>query len=213
MPFVAGLAVGASFGPVNLMLTSRALTSGMRAAVWFATGALTGDLVLLAGGMVTGQQMIRVLTRSGYWSPATICLGTILTGLAALGLWRSKSVGVSAECDNAAATRNLVLAVAITVLNPLGAVMWFTVGSIMAAAEKYASNLRITEVALWTFSGDLAWFVTWTLALSLFRKILKPKHIRLLGVLAYLMLSTIGILTLVSGIRTLGHGNAALQLC
>lgn len=202
MAVLLGLTVAASFGPVNLLLTQCALTDGLRAAVPFAAGASFGDFLLLALGLLVGKQIVSTYAGSVYLGVALILAGASLIVLALIALWRSRK-GLTMSIASRLRKSIFVSALAVTVLNPMGILMWLTAGSVVMNAKSQLTYVDEVSRGLFMLSGDAAWFVGWTAVICSFRKIFRPSYLRVVGRLAYVTICLIGLWTVLEGVRRL----------
>jgi threonine/homoserine/homoserine lactone efflux protein len=195
-----GFAVGASFGPINILLTERALLYGRQSVIQFALGAWLGDVTLvlaslLALTMLAGNTIIQSS------SFVRIIAGAILIGVAA-----KSSAGLRtyqrSRFDQSRVRRNTAFAFILTVTSPFGGVLWVTAVSVTQRAS-YSDGLIATAFsATLLVLGDLAWFMLWTAALLLLRgsQWLGGRQVIIIGLLAHLMLAGLGAYYIITGI-------------
>src|SRR4051812_6175896 len=133
-----GLAVAASFGPVNALLTKTLLTQGKQVGATFAAGACSGDAVLLCAGFVTSEWITSALAPR-FTSALGLLGGCILIAVAVRSLRESGRELVAKELPKKAAS-HFGLAFVVTVMSPSGVLLWFAVGHTLQSFSEGATD-------------------------------------------------------------------------
>jgi threonine/homoserine/homoserine lactone efflux protein len=152
-----GFAVGAAFGPVNVLLTRLSLKRGAAAAYAFAAGAFIGDMLVLVFSLLGLSLALAALPSLG----ATLhVIGN--TFLVAVAIRSLLMLFTNRRSEYASARSSypsyFSAGVVITAASPFTWVLWQSVTSASIAAKE-ATPAYVIGVSAGV--GDLIWFACW----------------------------------------------------
>ena len=155
---LAGIAGGASFGPINMMVLNLYLRSQRLNGVVFSAGALVGDVLIV----VTNATLLSLLEQVGLLGPV-ILGGSLL--LIVLGLRSAFHRGDVEQEAEPGISRTAILmswfttAVFLTYFSPFGFLVW---GALTAAST--ASSLQLMGVVGMVL-GNVLWYLSYNTVL------------------------------------------------
>lgn len=199
-----GFAVGASFGPINVLLTKRAMVDGPRAAIVFACGALLGDLVLAVACVSTYDVLIRSTFTLSSWA-ANVFGGATLLFVAARSIVasypRRKATVHAADTGGSNHIRgHMTPAFFLSVTNPFGILLWLAVASILHEEYPEITTPLFLSLTLLMF-GDFAWFALWTTILCTARGWFHERRLTTIGFIADFTVIVFGLVYLGRGLN------------
>ncbi len=114
---LAGLGVAVPLGAIGILLLGEGIGRGFRSGAPGAVAVGCIDTAYSALAVVFGAAAAPVIGRGGRW-PAVLG-GTVLVGIAALGLWRSsRAPADAAPAPSGSGWRRFVLFLGLTAINP-----------------------------------------------------------------------------------------------
>jgi threonine/homoserine/homoserine lactone efflux protein len=200
-----GFAVGASFGPINVLLTKRAMFYGRRAAIAFACGALLGDLVLVVACLSAYDVLVRDRFTHNSWT-ANVLGGAVLLLVAAGSIVdshfsRKTAVQAAGTARSNYIRGHMTQALLLSVTNPFGILLWLAVASLLHEESSGMTPLLLSLTLL--MFGDFAWFALWTTMLSTVRGWFHDRRLTAVGFVADFTVAVFGLAYLVRGLNQL----------
>ncbi|GAA2157137.1 LysE family transporter [Actinomadura napierensis] len=191
-----GFVVGASFGPVNWLILKRGMRNGLRSACYCALGAIIGDSALAGVALLITTSVEGVSL--DIEKPIVHRLCGVIFVLIALSSLRQGVTGkrnVAEVFDDGSRAADLVSTFGLTLINPLGILLWITVG---ASLNFRSSAYERWEKFTWLVAGDSAWFTLFLCAIFMLRSALPLRGLRIVGISADAILCSYGVILLIS---------------
>lgn len=201
-----GFAVGASFGPINVLLTKRAMVYGWRAAIVFACGALLGDLVLVVACVSAYGALIRSTFTLSSWTANVFGGATLLLvaarSIVASYLSRKTTVHAASTARSNYIRGHMTPALLLSATNPFGILLWLAVASLLHEESSRTTTPLLLSLTLLLF-GDFVWFALWTTILSYVRGRFHERRLAAVGFVADFTVAVFGLAYLVRGLNQL----------
>jgi len=161
---LAGLAISASVGPVNVLCISRGIAKGRAAGMISGLGAAAADTIYGAIAGFSISFIIDFLYREIFWIRL---VGGLL--LISIGVWycRKKPQSI-AESRSKAAHSDWVTAFLLNLTNPTTVLSFLAVLAVLGMSRRYAWWHTLVLVG-GIFAGAMAWWVTLSLIVGHFR--------------------------------------------
>ena len=188
--FIAGLAISASVGPVNVFCISRAIAKGRRAGLIAGLGAVCADTIYGAIAGFSISYIIHFVVREEFW--IRLVGGLLLIAIGIAYLFRQPE---TLQTGGDSATSNFAGAFALNLTNPT------TVLSFLAVL----AALHITGYRGWLplylvagiFTGGMFWWIFLALVSSHFRERFNQAAMRKMNRIAGIANGAFGIVTVI----------------
>lgn len=199
---VAGLGVAMPLGAVAALVLREGLVNGFRVAAAAGAGVATVDLVYCAVATTTGALLARAIEdQRGAFVLVSGAL-VLAIGLRQLHRALTHPEGAGADVEPTSAVGAFVRFVGITAINPLTLVYFVALGSTVPTGSWVGPLVFVVAAGL----ASLAWQLALAGAGSLLGGALSPRVARSVGVVAALVVITLGAALAISGARSLGGG-------
>jgi len=188
---LAGLAISAPVGPVNVLCISRTLTKGRAAGVISGLGAATADTVYGAIAGFSISFVIEFLMREEFW--IRLCGGALLI---AIGLfYYFKKPQSLAEENRGSAHPDFISAFLLNLTNPTTVLSFLAVLAALGMGHHRARWLTVLLIA-GIFAGAMLWWIVLTAATSRFRDRFDDHAMLWMNRIAGLAIGGFGIVTI-----------------
>jgi len=193
---MAGLAIAAPVGPVNVLCASRTLSGGRRSGLLSGAGAATADTLYgaIAGFSIT--LVIDFLRREQFWVRA---LGGTLLIVIGLIYFRLPPQNLKSEDDRDSGHSNYVSTFLLTLTNPTTVLSFLAVLAAMGMDEKRPWRLSFLLVG-GIFCGSMTWWIILVELVNKLRDRFNEKAIRWMNRVAGMAIAIFGLITLTVGI-------------
>jgi len=161
---IAGFAISAPVGPVNVLCISRTLTTGSRAGLVSGLGAAAADTIY---GSIAGFSIsfiIEFLLKEEFW--IRLFGGILLIGLGVFYYFKKPKSLDEREKDSPHA--ELVSAFLLNLTNPTTVLSFLAVLAVLGLGQHYPRLLTFVLVA-GIFCGAMVWWIILTFASNHFR--------------------------------------------
>ena len=189
---IAGLAISAPVGPVNVLCVSRTITKGRAAGIVSGVGAAAADTIY---GSVAGFSISFVIAwmlREEFWIRV---IGGLL--LIAIGVVyyrkRPKSLAESAQRKSAGSDIATTFFLALT--NPTTTLSFLAVLAILGLGEHRPYHLTLFLV-LGIFVGAMLWWITLAIISGHFRDRFNDRAVQWMNRIAAFAISLFGVITM-----------------
>ena len=190
---LAGVAIAAPVGPVNVLCASRALRKGWRAAFVSGLGAATADAFYgsIAGFSITF--VIQLLIRELFWMRL---IGGILLIMIGVSYYFKRPAPLEAEPTPATKRSDFTSALFLTLTNPTTVLSFLAV--LAALGVSRPENLWLTWLLVaGIFSGSLLWWLALITTVNRFRGRFNDQSILWMNRLAGVAIGGFGVFTFV----------------
>lgn len=190
---IAGLAISAPVGPVNVLCISRTLTKGPRAGVISGLGAAVADTVYggIAGFSISF--IIEFLLKEEFW--IRLFGGMLLIGIGIRYYFKNpRSLGEEREKDSPHA--EFASAFLLNLTNPTTVLSFLAVLAVLGLGQHYPRLLTLLLV-LGIFCGAMLWWIILTLASNHFRDRFNDHAMLWMNRIAGLAIGGFGVLTMI----------------
>jgi L-lysine exporter family protein LysE/ArgO len=166
-----GIGAVAPIGPVNVEIIRRTLKHGWRAGFALGLGAVTVDVTY---ALLTSLGVAQLSGHPGFYRAIQILGAMLLTYLAVMSLIeafraaRSSSVGAIDDAPSPPMHHGYFTGLAMTFLNPMTILFWFT--AVPAATGAAQSRGELPIICLGVFVAAIAWVLFFTTALKSLRR-------------------------------------------
>ncbi|MGA2739114.1 MAG: LysE family translocator [Bryobacteraceae bacterium] len=188
---LAGLAISAPVGPVNVLCISRTLSNGRIAGVISGLGAAAADTVYGAIAGFSISFVIDFLLREEFW--IRLCGGTLLIALG-VRYYFKKPQSLARE-GRSSAHSEFITAFLLNLTNPTTVLSFLAVLATLGMGHHRARWLTILLVA-GIFGGAMLWWILLTAATSRFRERFNDNAMLWMNRIAGLAIGGFGIVTL-----------------
>jgi threonine/homoserine/homoserine lactone efflux protein len=188
---VAGLAISAPVGPVNVLCISRTLSKGRAAGLVSGLGAATADTVYGAIAGFSISFVIQFLLREEFW--IRLCGGILLIALGVLYYFK-KPQSLAGE-RRGSAHSEFISAFLLNLTNPTTVLSFLAVLATLGMGRHRARWLTMLLVA-GIFSGAMLWWILLAAATNHFRKRFDDRAMLWMNRIAGLAIGGFGIATL-----------------
>jgi threonine/homoserine/homoserine lactone efflux protein len=188
---VAGLAITAPVGPVNVLCISRTLSKGRLAGLISGLGAATSDTVY---GAIAGfgiSFVIQFLLREEFW--IRLGGGTLLIGIGILYYFKKPQSLADDRRDSGHS--DFVSAFFLNLTNPTVILSFLAVLAALGLGHHRARWLTVFLIA-GIFGGAMLWWIVVTSAVSHFRDRFDDRAMRWMNRVAGVAIGAFGIVTL-----------------
>jgi threonine/homoserine/homoserine lactone efflux protein len=195
---MAGVAIAAPVGPVNILTASRTLLKGRRSGLVSGLGAATADTIY---GSIAGFSIsfvIAFLIREERW--IRIYGGLLLVGI---GVWYffRKPASMEEQKDNGGAHSDFVSTFLLTLTNPTTVLSFLAVLAALGAASG-ENWWRTLFLVAGIFAGSMAWWVVLVTVASRFRNRFNDGTLRWMNRIAGFAIGGFGAVTMILGLTT-----------
>jgi threonine/homoserine/homoserine lactone efflux protein len=187
---LAGLAISAPVGPVNVFCISRTLTQGRMAGLMSGLGAATADTVYGAIAGFSISFVIQFLVREEFW--IRLCGGTLLVAIGVLYYFK-KPQSLANESPSSVHT-DYISAFFLNLTNPTTVLSFLAILAALGMGHHRAQWLTVLLVA-GIFSGAMLWWIVLCAATSHFRERFDQSAMLWMNRIAGLAIGAFGILT------------------
>jgi threonine/homoserine/homoserine lactone efflux protein len=188
---LAGLAISAPVGPVNVLCISRTLTKGRAAGVISGLGAATADTVY---GAIAGSSIsfvIEFLMREEFW--IRLCGGALLIAIGIFYYFKKpQSLG---DESRGSAHPDFISAFLLNLTNPTTVLSFLAVLAALGMGHHRARWLTVLLIA-GIFAGAMLWWIVLTAATSRFRDRFDDKAMLWMNRIAGFAIGGFGIVTI-----------------
>ena len=177
--FGLGFAVAAQVGPVTLLTVRSVIRGGLAVGLAMAVGVAVIDALYAAAGAAGAGAALEL-------DPLRFGLGAlgalVLAAIGARTLWSAFRVRMGGEADDEVTTpaRALRTALAATASNPLTIVSWAAVFAAASTAELASSAGSTALMVSGVLVGSFAWMAALAGVLSVVRRRIKDRGLRIL---------------------------------
>jgi threonine/homoserine/homoserine lactone efflux protein len=189
---IAGLAISAPVGPVNVLCISRTLTKGPRAGLISGLGAAAADTIYggIAGFSISF--IIQFLLKEEFW--IRLIGGMVLIGIGIRYYFKKpRSLG-DREKDSPHA--EFASAFLLNLTNPTTVLSFLAVLAVLGLGQRYPRLLTFILV-LGIFAGAMVWWIILTLASNHFRDRFNDRAMLWMNRIAGLAIGGFGVLTMI----------------
>ena len=162
--FLAGLAIAAPVGPVNVLVASRTLAKNRLSGFLSGLGAATADAFYGAIAGFSISFVIDFLKREEFW--IRIFGGILLVGIGIV-YFRKRPVAIAKEPSDSSSHSDYVSALLLTLTNPTTVLSFVAVLAGMGMGEKRAWWLNFLLVG-GIFCGSMLW---WTILVAIVNRL------------------------------------------
>jgi threonine/homoserine/homoserine lactone efflux protein len=188
---LAGLAISAPVGPVNVLCISRTLSKGRAAGVISGLGAATADTVYGAIAGFSISFVIEFLLREEFWF--RLGGGTLLIAIGIL--YYCKKPRPLAQEANDGAHPDFISAFLLTLTNPTVILSFLALLAALGMGHHRARYLTVLLIA-GIFLGAMLWWIALAAATSHFRDRFDDRAMLWMNRIAGLAIGAFGIVTL-----------------
>jgi len=186
---MAGLAISAPVGPVNVLCISRTLSKGRMAGLMSGLGAATADTVYGAIAGFSFSFIIQFLIREEFW--IRLCGGTLLIAIGILYYFKKPR---SLAEDNSAHPE-FTAAFLLNLTNPTTILSFLAVLAALGMGRHRGRWLTLLLIA-GIFAGAMLWWIVLATTTSHFRERFDDNALRWMNRIAGLAIGGFGIVTL-----------------
>ncbi len=187
---IAGLAISAPVGPVNVFCASRAIEKGRRAGVTAGLGAVAADTIYGAIAGFSISYIIQFLLREEFW--IRLLGGSLLILIGIVYFFRPPK---ALEAGGGSATSNFAGAFVLNLTNPTTVLSFLAVLAALHIAGD-GGWLPLYLVA-GIFTGGMFWWIFLALISSHFRERFDRHAMRRMNRIAGLAIGSFGIVTVI----------------
>lgn len=187
---LAGLAISAPVGPVNVLCISRTLSKGRTAGLISGLGAATADTVYGAIAGFSISFVIQFLIREEFW--IRLCGGTLLIAIGIL--YYFKKPQALAHETGRSAHPDFISAFLLNLTNPTTVLSFLAVLAALGIGHHRARWLTLLLIA-GIFCGAMLWWIVLAAATSHFRERFDDKAMLWMNRIAGLAIGAFGIVT------------------
>ncbi|MGC9945433.1 MAG: LysE family translocator [Bryobacteraceae bacterium] len=188
---LAGLAISAPVGPVNVLCISRTLSKGRMAGLISGLGAATADTVYGAIAGFSISFVIQFLLREEFW--IRLCGGALLIGIGIHYYFkRPRSL---TEQSRGAAHSDFITAFLLNLTNPTTVLSFLAVLAVLGMGHHRARWLTLLLIA-GIFCGAMLWWIVLAATTGYFRERFDDKAMLTMNRIAGLAIGGFGIVTL-----------------
>jgi threonine/homoserine/homoserine lactone efflux protein len=188
---LAGLAISAPVGPVNVLCISRTLSQGRKAGLISGLGAAAADTVYGAIAGFSLSFVIKFLLREEFW--IRIGGGTLLVAIGVLYYFK-KPQSLAVETRSSAHSE-FISAFLLNLTNPTTVLSFLAVLATLGMGHHRARWLTLLLVA-GIFSGAMLWWIVLSAATNRFRERFDDHAMLRMNRIAGLAIGGFGIVTL-----------------
>ena len=181
--FLLGISVGASFGPVNILVLRVGLNTNSTDRYYAATGAVLGDTTLLLLSLFAASLFSSLF--SGDNTKVLATLSSLLLATVAIHSIFSKH----RTTPYTQPKKIFLITYSITTLSPFGALLWLGVASYLATL----STDFDVYYFLMVIAGDICWFIAFLLLIGITKKHISPIYQKVIGYISNLIILGIAI--------------------
>ncbi len=189
---LAGIAISAPVGPVNVLCMSRTLTKGRMAGVVSGAGAAAADTFYGAMAGFSISFVIQFLLREEFW--IRLFGGFLLIGIGFL--YYFKKPQSLKEQKNEAAHSDFITAFLLNLTNPTVVLSFLALLAALGMGEKRPPLLTLLVVG-GIFTGSMLWWIILTTATNHFRDRFDDKAMLWMNRIAGVAIGAFGVLTLI----------------
>lgn len=191
-----GVSVAAPIGPINVATIQLGLARGFAPAAAFGLGAATID-ALYCFAVYLG--LAPLLVAAPGLRVALYLAGAILLGrMSWSALNKHIDLASGSERGSSSVRRSYVSGVMLTAVNPATILSWLAIGG--AALSALPSNEGLALV-VGIFSGSACWFTALALAMSLGRRVVNERAMKVVSVACGLALLAFAVVFAWNGVR------------
>jgi threonine/homoserine/homoserine lactone efflux protein len=188
---LAGLAISAPVGPVNVLCISRTLTKGRMAGFTSGLGAATADTVYGAIAGFSISFVIQFLLREEFW--IRLCGGTLLIAIGAI--YYFKKPEPLGDQISSSAHSDYISAFLLNLTNPTTVLSFVAVLAVLGLGHHRARWLTVLLIA-GIFCGAMLWWIAVIAGTSHFREKFDDKAMLWMNRIAGLAIGGFGVVTL-----------------
>jgi threonine/homoserine/homoserine lactone efflux protein len=189
---LAGLAISAPVGPVNVLCISRTLSKGRTAGLISGLGAAAADTVYGAVAGFSISFVIEFLVREEFW--IRLCGGTLLIAIGIL--YYFKKPQSLREPGESSAHSDFVSAFFLNLTNPTTVLSFLALLAALGMGHHRARWLTVLLIA-GIFSGAMLWWVALASATGHFRDRFDDRAMLWMNRIGGLAIGAFGILTVI----------------
>jgi threonine/homoserine/homoserine lactone efflux protein len=190
---IAGLAISAPVGPVNVLCISRTLTKGPRAGVISGLGAGAADTIYggIAGFSISF--IIRFLLKEEFW--IRLFGGMLLIGIG-IRYYFKEPKHLDEEREKASPHAEFASAFLLNLTNPTTVLSFLAVLAVLGLGQHYP-RLHTFLLVLGIFAGAMVWWIILTLASNHFRDRFNDHAMLWMNRIAGLAIGGFGVITMI----------------
>jgi len=189
---LAGIAISAPVGPVNVLCMSRTLTKGRMAGLISGLGAATADSVYGAIAGFSISFVIQILLRDEFW--IRLCGGFLLIGIGMLYYFK-KPNSIKEQKSNSAHSE-FISAFLLNLTNPTVVLSFLAILAALGLGQHRPPLLTLMVVG-GIFTGSMLWWIVLTATTNHFRDRFDDKAMLWMNRIAGLAIGAFGVITLV----------------
>jgi threonine/homoserine/homoserine lactone efflux protein len=190
---LAGLAISAPVGPVNVLCISRTLSKGRMAGVISGLGAAMADTVYGAVAGFSISFVIQFLIREEFW--IRLCGGSLLIAIGILYYFK-KPQSLGGDDKSSSPHSEFVSAFFLNLTNPTTVLSFLALLAALGMGHHRARWLTLLLIA-GIFAGAMLWWIILAAATSRFRDRFDDKAMRWMNRIAGLAIGGFGIVTVI----------------
>jgi threonine/homoserine/homoserine lactone efflux protein len=188
---LAGLAISAPVGPVNVLCISRTLTKGRLAGFMSGLGAAAADTVYGAIAGFSISFVIQFLLREEFW--LRLCGGSLLIVIGIV--YYFKKPQSLREQSSSSAHSDFISAFLLNLTNPTTVLSFLAILAVLGMGHHRARWLTVLLIA-GIFCGAMLWWLVLIAGTSRFREKFDDKAMLWMNRIAGLAIGAFGIVTL-----------------
>jgi len=193
---MAGLAIAAPVGPVNVLCASRTLARGRTSGLISGMGVATADALYGAIAAFSITLVINFLRREEFW--IRVIGGVLLVGIGVV-YFRKRPQAMEEGGGKKSTHSDFVSALIVTLTNPTTVLSYLAVLTAMGMGEHRPGWLSLILVG-GIFAGSMSWWVILVLIVNRLRDRFDDRAIGWMNRIAGLAIGIFGLFTFVLGI-------------
>lgn len=193
---MAGLAIAAPVGPVNVLCASRTLARGRTSGLVSGMGVAAADAFYGAIAAFSITLVIDFLRREEFW--IRVIGGILLVGIGVV-YFRKHPQSLSQKGGNESTHSDFVSALILTLTNPTTVLSFMAVLTAMGMGEHRPGWLSLVLVG-GIFTGSMAWWTILVLIVNRLRDRFNDRAIGWMNRIAGIAIGSFGVFTFILGI-------------
>lgn len=193
---MAGLAIAAPVGPVNVLCASRTLARGRTSGLVSGLGVATADAFYGAIAAFSITLVIEFLRREQFW--IRVIGGILLVGIGVI-YFRKRPQSMEQKGGKESTHSDFVSALILTLTNPTTVLSFLAVLTAMGMGEHRPGWLSLVLVG-GIFAGSMAWWTILVVIVNRLRDRFNDRAIGWMNRIAGIAIGSFGLFTFILGI-------------